>query len=64
MNKLACTVVESIRLCLAGFGELLLPGVCGGCGGAKISAAGLCQACNVRLLSLVSLPYRSQRTHR
>jgi ComF family protein len=37
--------------------DLLLPNVCGGCRKAVAEEDGLCEACSVRLLSLVSLPY-------
>jgi len=42
---------------LAGLGDLVLPDVCAACGAAEPAAQGLCDRCNVRLLSLVALPY-------
>ena len=41
----------------AGLADMLLPAVCPACGQADISAAGLCDECNVELLSLIALPY-------
>jgi len=40
-----------------GLADLILPGVCVACGAAEASAELLCDHCNVRLLSLVALPY-------
>jgi len=37
--------------------DLALPAVCAACGTDDVAAEGLCTACNVKLLSLVSLPY-------
>ena len=45
------------RVCFSGFVDLLLPEVCRACGAQHVDAAGLCMECNVRLLSLVALPY-------
>jgi ComF family protein len=42
---------------VTGLVDLLLPGVCAGCGSRNISSDGLCEECGVRLLSLVSLGY-------
>jgi len=42
---------------LGGLADLLLPKVCSTCGSGQVSAEGLCADCNVRLLSLVALPY-------
>lgn len=49
--------VSMARLFFSGLFDLLLPGVCPGCSRAEIGAGGLCDACNVKLLSLVALPY-------
>lgn len=45
------------RLFFSGLFDLLLPGVCPGCSRAIIGEEGLCDECNVKLLSLVALPY-------
>jgi ComF family protein len=45
------------RRALAGLGDLFLPEVCGGCGCEIGSDQGLCQACHVRLLTLVAMNY-------
>ena len=37
--------------------DLVLPDVCAACHAAEAHSLNLCEACNVRLLSLVSLPY-------
>lgn len=37
--------------------DLVFPSVCSGCGAAPVEADGLCDACRVKLLSLVALPY-------
>ena len=50
-------MIETVRRCAAGLLDLLLPDVCAGCDGDYVAADGLCEACNVSLLSLVSLPY-------
>ncbi len=50
-------IVPAVRSCLRGLADLLLPEVCEACGTAEVAAEGLCTACNVRLLSLVALPY-------
>ena len=42
---------------LAGLGDLLLPGVCEACASAEVATGRLCEACNLKLLSLVSLRY-------
>ena len=48
---------RTLRRVVRGLADLLLPGVCSGCGGAADGAEGLCDACNERLLSLVGLRY-------
>jgi len=50
-------LVEGMRLSAAGLADLFLPSVCAACGADDVAEAGLCAACNVKLLSLVSLPY-------
>ena len=49
--------VSLVRSALAGLGDLFVPGLCPGCSQAKPGPDGLCQTCNVELLSLVALPY-------
>jgi len=51
------TLKRGVRDVLTGLADLFLPDVCSGCGSADVSTGGLCEACNVKLLSLVSLPY-------
>ncbi len=46
-----------LRTALAGLADLFLPDVCAACGGADVSSGALCTDCNVKLLSLVALPY-------
>lgn len=50
-------LLPAVRAVVVGTADLLLPNVCSACSDADVSAEGLCQACNVKLLSLVSLPY-------
>ncbi len=57
MSANDATSLFPIRRWLRGAWDLLLPGVCEGCDADDVSTGGLCDACNVRLLSLVSLPY-------
>jgi len=57
MSLSGAGVLGAIRNLAGGIADLLLPEVCVACGSADIAADGLCKACNVRLLSLVSLPY-------
>lgn len=42
---------------LRGIGDLLLPESCAACANPNVSADGLCEDCNMRLLGLVALPY-------
>lgn len=48
---------QAVGRCVAGAADLALPGICAGCRADVVSESGLCTECNVRLLSLVSLPY-------
>ncbi len=45
------------RTILTGLLDLVLPNVCTACRSAHAEKSGLCEACSVRLLLLVSLPY-------
>ena len=45
-----------MHTCLRGVADMLLPDVCGACGGREVDAGGLCDRCNRELLSLVALP--------
>ncbi len=51
------TILKAWRELAGGLGDLALPAVCAACGTADVAAEGLCADCNVKLLSLVSLPY-------
>jgi ComF family protein len=55
--SLASDILTKLRWFGAGAIDLLLPGVCMACGREDISDGGLCQSCNVKLLSLVAAPY-------
>ena len=57
MTTIGARTVEAARMLGEGLVDLLLPPVCPACGEAEISSAGLCNACNVELLSLIALPY-------
>ncbi len=57
MNSFASAIVKAFRTCAGGLADLLLPDVCAACGADDVAAEGLCAACNVRLLSLVSLSH-------
>lgn len=48
---------DALRSCLGGAVDLLLPRTCAACAAADVAADGLCEKCNLHLLSLVSLPY-------
>lgn len=50
-------LAATMRVLGAGLADMLLPSVCPACGQADVSAAGLCDECNVELLSLIALPY-------
>jgi ComF family protein len=50
-------LVSAVKNVWWGLADLLLPGVCGGCGRGAPQAGGLCQGCGVKLLERVSLPY-------
>lgn len=53
----ASAAASILRATGAGAVDLLLPVTCAACGADDPAAGGLCEACNVRLLSLVALPY-------
>ena len=57
MSGWAKAFVAAMRLGAAGLADLFLPDVCAACGAEDAAEAGLCATCNVKLLSLVSLPY-------
>ena len=48
---------RATRALLGGASDLLLPAVCLSCNAAPVTAEGLCDACNVKLLSLVAMAY-------
>lgn len=50
-------IAGTLRRGLAALADLLLPKVCLACNAKNISTAGLCDNCNVQLLSLVALKY-------
>jgi ComF family protein len=54
---LAADILSKVRWCGAGALDLVLPAVCMACGRDDISDGGLCEACNIKLLALVSAPY-------
>ena len=49
--------VATLAAVARGAGDLLLPDTCAACASAAPEHDGLCEACSVRLLSLVALPY-------
>jgi len=57
MTALTTSMAAAARMLGEGLVDLLLPHVCPACGRAGISAGGLCDACNLELLSLIALPY-------
>lgn len=57
MNAILRNATGAGRTILTGLVDLLLPNVCPGCRGAAVEKGGLCEACSVKLLSLVALPY-------
>lgn len=57
MRTFAAEIGRAVLTAASGLVELLLADVCTGCGETDATADGLCDACNVRLLSLVALPY-------
>jgi ComF family protein len=57
MRTTTGTIAAKLRGLAGGLADLLLPAVCPGCDGAPAQGGGLCDACRVRLLSLVALPY-------
>ena len=50
-------MVRTAALCVRGAMDLLLPRVCLACGANDAAADGLCQPCNLKLLTLVAMPY-------
>lgn len=50
-------LIAAARMLGGGLVDMLLPAVCPSCQRADITAAGLCDACNMAMLSLVALPY-------
>ena len=56
MTALAARIAATARMLGEGLTDMLLPAMCPACGQADISAAGLCDECNVELLSLIALP--------
>jgi ComF family protein len=50
------TILRHLHTVAAGLGDLVLPQTCLACGSSVPAADGLCEDCNVELLSLVSLP--------
>jgi ComF family protein len=56
MGQLRATLTGAIGTCLGGVADLLLPEVCAACGADHVTVEGLCQPCNLELLSLVALP--------
>ncbi len=57
MMTFAARIAAAAQMLGEGLADMLLPPVCPACGEADISAGGLCDACNVELLSLIALPY-------
>jgi len=59
MKRLVCAsaVGRAFSAAAGGLADLLMPAVCVACGCHDAAAEGLCPACGVRLLRLVSLPY-------
>ncbi len=57
MTTVSAKMLAAARMAGRGMVDLLLPAICPSCRQADISAAGLCDECNVKLLSLVALPY-------
>ena len=57
MNRRAATIVGLVRTTAGGLADLILPQVCCGCEAGEVSTGGLCGACNIQLLDLVSTGY-------
>jgi ComF family protein len=57
MQTIARRSLIAVRKFAGAAFDLVLPGVCLGCGQAPALHKGLCQACNERLLAVVALPY-------
>lgn len=54
--RVARNILQAGRTVASGLGDLILPRTCLACGSDAPAAGGLCEQCNVELLSLVSLP--------
>ncbi|MCJ7543610.1 MAG: double zinc ribbon domain-containing protein, partial [Phycisphaerae bacterium] len=57
MNRRIGALSAALRSVASGLVDLLLPAVCPGCQARQGDGAGLCSDCEVKLLSLVALPY-------
>ena len=57
MNGALGATWSAIATSASALGDLVLPRVCAACESPDISAGRLCESCNIRLLSLVSLSY-------
>ena len=57
MTAPAAGAATLLRNFFADLADLVLPGACWSCGTPDIATAGLCEACNVQLLSLVAQKY-------
>jgi len=50
-------ILGAVGYIFRGLADLLVPEVCAGCGAGHVAAGGMCDSCNVRLLSLVAVQY-------
>ena len=57
MTAIGAHALRAVRTGLGALLDLVLPTTCSACGGEDVSAGGLCDACNVKLLSLAALRY-------
>ena len=57
MTGARAAALGALRAGLGGLGDLVLPTTCSACRADDVSVGGLCDACNVRLLSLAALNY-------
>jgi ComF family protein len=57
MSRALGAVWSSLAAGAAALGDLILPRACAACESPDVSAGRLCESCNIRLLSLVSLSY-------
>lgn len=57
MTAAAATALRGVRTGLRAVLDLVLPTACSSCGADEISTGGLCDGCNVSLLSLAALSY-------